>query len=153
MRVFHYSCGTRIAQILESEIIRATSAYIEKWELPAVWCTVSELWEPTANKMVQDPQTGEIRVGTMEDTRLLGNGLGRIEIRPDAASYTWHSFRRPSGISCKMYKALEASSIKTGSNPLDWRISFESIPSSLWIGLEMQNPTTREWEAYPIFGE
>jgi len=102
---------------------------------PAVWCSTDPQWEPTANKSVM--RDGQLHLGGQLSTARLGGGLARIEVDQTAAPYTWADCKRMSGESATGIKRLSLAARDRDADPKLWRISFELIPASLWVVVEI----------------
>jgi hypothetical protein len=63
--------------------------------------------------------------------------LIRIEVMPEAAPFKWADHVRLSGISRQMARALERVARRDGSDPSDWRVSYEPVPIEQWTAVEM----------------
>jgi len=71
-----------------------------------------------------------------KETHEYCGGLFRIEVTPESAPNNWKKFKKLSGIKNKFAKALELTSKKKGSNPVDWRVSFSPIYDDDWLSIE-----------------
>jgi hypothetical protein len=151
-KVWHYTVYEYLGRIVESGEIRPSSIVTEG-ERPVVWFTSNPDWEETANKMIQNVDTGEMHFGTREETQKIGGALIRIQVKPSAAPLSWAQFRELSGVSEKTAKALEKSARKYGSDPNQWRMSFEPVPVSEWIQVEAFHEDEEEWKPLFVKGE
>lgn len=148
-RLFHYTVGLRLPEILEDRAIKPTDANLGSRERPAVWTTRSPVWEETANKSAMTP-SGERVLGTKRSTERLCGGLVRIAVRPSAAPIRWQQFVKTSGIKSKTVKRLAASAWAQGSNPVDWWVSYRPIPETEWLAVEIWGGLT--WVPYGGWG-
>jgi hypothetical protein len=48
--VWHYTTGEKLNLIISTRALRPTSAEIADGELPALWFSKEQIWEPTAQK-------------------------------------------------------------------------------------------------------
>lgn len=143
MRLFHYTVGTYLPNIIRDGKIKPATAWIDDGEKPAVWFTTNEDWEECCNKCWAE-KDGPIRFLSKEETKIAGKGLIRIEVIPEAAPYTLEDFRLLSGISKKSYQSLRRLVRKTGANPeREWRVSFEPVEMDQWLSIEVWNG--QEW--------
>jgi hypothetical protein len=146
---WHYTIGSYLPQIIESGVILPATAGVPKHERPAVWFTVATDWEETANKLVELPD-GQIRNGTRDSTARMGGGLVRIGVAPETVPHDWSAWKQTSGAKPKEVQALYAASIAAGSRPGDWFISYEAVPSSLWVAVERFDADTAKWVAVDL---
>jgi len=147
--VFHHSVGDYLLRIIDSGEIRAATAHVPRRVRPAVWCSLEPEWEPTANKSVM--QNDQLYRGGMWSTAQFGAGLARIEVDPTAAPYTWADYKRTSGESAEGIKRLSLAARDQGADPKFWRISFQPIPASLWVAVEIFNEGA--WTIYRSGGD
>ena len=87
---------------------------------------------------------GRIRSLSKFETEVGGKGLVRIEVTPEAAPYTWDDFKRLSGGSEKVLRALVRAARKDGANPKEWRVSFEPVKVQDWLSIEIWDG--KRWE-------
>lgn len=136
MTLWHYTTGQCLVQILEAGSILPATAYVPKEERPIVWFSLNQSWEPGANKMLRQGD-GTILVLNKEQTEELGGGLVRIGVAPETAPHDWHTLKELSGMSSTMAQALYRAAIESGARPGQWRGTFESVPRSKWIAMEI----------------
>jgi hypothetical protein len=138
-RVYHYTVGNRLLPIIESGELRPATAGVPNGEKPAVWFSTNAEWEETANKMTARKVRGRVVVslGTRESTERNGGGLVRIAVRPDSVPLGWADFRQLSGISGESAERLEEVARQAGSDPAEWRVSFDPVPRSEWVDVEV----------------
>jgi hypothetical protein len=135
-RLFHYTTASRLRLILECELIKVATAGVHPGERPAVWFSSNPDWEPTATKLLQDPETGAVRKLSFFEMAKLDTPV-RIEIAPRAAPYTWEAFTQLSGCSRKMLKSLEKAALEVGAAPSQWRVSFAPVGCDDWLAVEI----------------
>ncbi len=144
-RLFHYTVGTRLSDILCDGEIRPATAGVPDGERPAVWLTYFPDWEPTATKA---HLIGGVRVpGTRESNAHMGGFLARIEVDPAGAPVEWSDFVRLSGIAPKVAAAIVGTAAAQGSCAGDWRMNFDPIRSERWVAIEIW--TGLAWESLP----
>lgn len=139
-RVYHYTIGAYLLPIIESDEIRPATAGVPAGERPAVWFSTNPEWEETANKMTARKGKGRVVVatkGTRESTAKGGGGLVRIAVRPEAAPFSWQDYRALSGVAKAHADSLENVARFDGANPDEWRVSFDPVPRSEWIDVEV----------------
>ncbi len=133
---YHYTIGDRWECIRKDGLLKQATALVPKNERPAVWCTVSEEFDPTARKFVVDPQTGEYRALSIEETAEHGGGLVRIAIDKKHLPLDWKTFVKESGIEPKVAAGLRKRAYRQGVRISDWCCSFDAIPRENWGRVE-----------------
>ena len=145
MKLYHYTIGTYLPQIVEDREIKLSTGFLDRNVRPAAWFTTNLEWDQTANKMILDKRTGELVSLSMKETELAGNGLVRIAIDAEAAPHTWWDYKRLAGEKKKMLSALLDSARAEGSDPeKDWRMSFVPIGSEHWLSIDVWDG--QEWK-------
>lgn len=134
--IWHYTTGARFGRILCDGVIKPATAYVAKGETPAVWFSMNQDWEQTANKSI-GCSDGTVRRGDRADTESVGGGLVRIAVAPETAPHDWTAYRRLSGIPPHHADGLEAVARADGADPADWRASFLSVPRAKWLAVEV----------------
>jgi len=132
---YHYTYGDNFAKIIESGVIRRAVALIDVGEKPVVWFTLNPIWDPTVNKAAYGPE-GEIVFLTKEETAQYGNGLFRFGVPLAVAPLTWSEIRQQSGMSPDIAKALEETANEKGSDPREWRGTFDDVPLSKCVAID-----------------
>ena len=135
--LWHYTCGDRLELIQKSGEIRPAIAGIEKGERPAVWFSSNPVWEETANKLLMDSLTGQVRSLTKQETHEYAGGLARIAVSPETAPINWDRFSSESGASTKMLAGLRKAAYSMGSRPSQWFVSFSSVRREKWLAIEL----------------
>jgi hypothetical protein len=134
-RLFHY---TRIGNLKKiqaaGKIIQATT-FVEPPEIPVVWFSYRQDWEPTATPGLIDAASGTRRSLTFEEFASRETPA-RIEIDPQAAPLSWRAWRKSSGVKSRTVKALEELALRQDASPADWRMSFEPVSSKNWFSVE-----------------
>lgn len=133
--LYHYTTGVRLQAILADGAIRPATACIDPGEMPVVWFTRSEVWEPTANKMIGTPFG--VMPGTREMTERIGRGLYRIRIPGAVAPVHWRRWVRTSGVRLLTAEVLAHGARAQGSDPNDWWVSPMPVPEQDWLGIEV----------------
>jgi len=135
---------------LDSGEIKVSTAYVDtRKEKPAVFCSTDKVFEPTAYKAFR-ASDGIIMLNSIDMMLEFAGPLVRIEIKPDAALYTWEEYVKLSGITKKMAKALERSSIQQGSHVNDFYMSFNPITKDQWLSIQILNEY-KEWETFLLY--
>lgn len=133
---WHYTTGDKFAQIVESGEIRPAKRGVPKGERPAVWFSINQEWEPTANKLSLKPD-GTLVSLTKHQTFELANGLARIGVASETAPHDWAEFKQLSRVRSDMARSLYQAALQQGSKPSWWFVSFDSVPRSKWIAVEI----------------
>jgi hypothetical protein len=84
----------------------------------------------------QDPSGAVFRLNK-DQTYTLGGGLARIGVAAEAAPCDWKAFKEQSGISSSAAKDLYNTAVSSGSRPGQWFASFERVPASKWLAVEI----------------
>jgi hypothetical protein len=137
---WHYTTGENFRAILESREIRPATLYVPKDEKPVVWFSTNPGWEPTATKGIIDEFTGQRRNATFQEMNELAQGLVRIAVEDSAAPHGWEAFKRLSGIRPRFARGLYRVAIGEGAKPSQWFASFEPVPISRWLAVELWTP-------------
>lgn len=117
---WHYTTCVHLAAILQSGKLIPTGVGIESDERPALWFSMNQSWEPTANKAVHTPDGSVHQLKTMREVHEV-MGVVRIGVDPAKLKLIgFDSFVRRSGISRTEASNLKAAGRKIGANPYDW---------------------------------
>lgn len=133
-RWWHYTLGTTLIKIIRDGRIKRASARVARRERRAVWFSCHETWEPTATKGILT--SAGVRDATIADMVAMGGLLVRIEVSQAAARHDWHYHRRMSGVDPRAADALENAARGRGSEPTEWRVSYQDVPFSAVISVE-----------------
>lgn len=127
MNTYHYTVGSKVAAILRSGALLPITADLEPGERAVIWFSTQPSWEPTATKLLLNPQTGELRrASRLELHRTLG--LFRFALPADDARLVrWPALRRIARISDAMARHLARSGRERGARPADWSGSLVPI--------------------------
>jgi len=146
---WHYTIGHRLKKILEDGEIRPATAGEPKGEKPAVWFSIHDDWEPTANKFTVGFD-GKPVVLTREQTENGGGGLCRIGVAKEMAPHNWEAHKRLSGITAKEARRIYQKAIAQGTRPGHWFTTYSAVPRSQWLAVEVCDssrwvPLTEGW--------
>ncbi len=133
--LWHYTMHSSLVDILRLGEIRLPPPPA-KGEKPVIWFSKNPIWEPTASKQITAVDGSSSRELTMEQTAILGNGLGRIGVDSQTAPHDWRGFKALSGAATKVTTSLYNDAHKKGAKPKDWYVSFSSVPKSAWVSVE-----------------
>jgi hypothetical protein len=142
---WHYTALDILKKIYTDGEIRPATAYVPDGERPIVWFSCREDWEPTATKMFKH------RLTTVEEIIALSGGLGRIGVHPETAPYVWQQLKWLTGMSDGLARRLEKAALKWGSYSMDWRGTFNPVPSRSWIAIEVSRDGMT-WRPWPVWG-
>jgi hypothetical protein len=138
--LWHYTIVSHLSKIQASGTILPATTYLPPGVKPAVWCSTNPVWEETANKNLGTAD-GSIRFLNRQETDE-HFGLARIAVRPEAAPLRWADYRRLSGDAPEMCRSLVKAAKERHARPDEWRCTFEPIPSSDWLGIEVWDGET-----------
>jgi hypothetical protein len=133
---WHYTTGQKFRMIVESGEIKPATAGVPPGEKPIVWFSTAPDWEPTANKAWRNPD-GTIAHLDREQTAKLAGGLVRFGVASEIAPYDWHALKELSGMSNEMAQGLDRAAIEQGSRPGQWWGTFDAVPRSKWIAIQV----------------
>lgn len=151
MRVWHYTVGSCLRSIWKDGVIKPATAFVPKYERPVVWFSLSESWEPSANKGVI--KNGRNRGLTTAETERLAGGLFRIGVSVDTAPLDWQTIRRTSGMASLHADALEKIALNNGEDLDKWRGTYEPVAKKLWLAVEgFQNGAWAPVDCNILFG-
>lgn len=145
-RVFHYTAAVHVQSILRDGFIKLATELVPVGERPAAWLSTNPCWEGTATENVLLPSGQATRLTRVSEmARYLVPA--RIEVDPARLSLVnWKEFKRTSGIDARAARGLERAAKETfGSDPYQYRCSYEPIPSSAFIRIEYW----KDWKWYP----
>ena len=144
LRLWHYTHGQRIKQIVESRYLKLSTAFIAKGEKPAVWLSSNPEFELTASRMNAN---GEVLPYNLKG----GPAAIRIEVNPNPKCITWAKYKHVGGISPEMAQAVERLGKQQGANPEQWYACLKMIPAKLWINIEIFDIETGVWMKHPEY--
>jgi hypothetical protein len=148
--IYHYTVGLRFLKIVNDGLIKPATEGVPTTEKPAVWFTCNSDWEPTANKRLHN-HDGSIQFLNREETAKYGGGLVRIVVPINIAHHDWKAFVRKSGIETKTAQDLKRVADELGSNVLDWRARFSTVPRELWMRIDRWE--NEQWNPVSISDE
>ncbi|MBF0195335.1 MAG: hypothetical protein HQL71_12305 [Magnetococcales bacterium] len=144
-KAYHYTVVNLLIEIIKDGFIKPATAIVPKNERPVVWLSMNTYWEETANKnFLQDGQMTSL---DRRQTHERFGGLARIEV-PFYLTSSWNHFNKKSGINASHSDALARVALKRGASPKEWRVSFNPVPESSWIGIDLFNWESQIWEPH-----
>jgi hypothetical protein len=141
---WHYTTGRAFISIVEFGWILPATAFVPKGEKPAVWFSLNQDWEQTANKGGLE-EDGTRRTLTREETCERGGGLVRFGVAVEAVPCDWNGFKKRSGIRPETARCLAARGRACGADPNEWRVSFEPVPREQWVAVDVWDRATGAW--------
>jgi hypothetical protein len=124
---WHYTIGLRAQQIRESGFLMPATANVPEGEIPVVWFSTRQYWEPTANKaMMKDGQRVSL---TFAETIEKGGGGYRFGL-PAARLVPWTRLKDEARISREMAAGLIRAGKRAGADPEFWYGALEPVPVS-----------------------
>ncbi len=133
---WHYTIGQKLVLILQDGLIKPATAGVPPGEKPIVWFSSNPNWEPTACKATFD-ENGVFSRLTMAETADLGGGLVRFAVAPETAPHDWRALKDLSGMAGWMAQHLYREGITQGARPGDWWGTFDPVPRSKWIAVQV----------------
>lgn len=121
MSYFHYTKGRLLPSIVKDGVIKTSKLLLEKKEKPVVWLSKSPEWEKSCNigKIVSTTElkpgyiysSHEVRSVTVDNDYMKKEvGMCRILISETLPTVTFAKFKHVSGISERMFNALDSHS-------------------------------------------
>jgi hypothetical protein len=147
MSYYHYTKGSHLPKIVKDGIIKTTNNGCEKREKPAAWLTKSSEWEVACNVGIVDSEGLEVgKTYSAKDVEIKTAdneymkqviGMCRIVISETLPTISWAKFKYVSGISDRMYNALDEGCRSKGSPTEKWSCTFSPVPKRYWESIEM----------------
>lgn len=122
---WHYTTGTCFLRIVEAGYLRPTDAAIPKHEVPALWFSRNQVWEPTSAKGIFDNKGKNWTLSKLE-TYEFGCGLIRFGY-PVTKLISWPELQKKAKILPCRANVLENTGRMLGANPSDWMGSMSRI--------------------------
>lgn len=135
--LWYYTTVRELDEIIKTAELKPAAIGREK---PAVWFSANREWEPIANTPWRDRRGSHSRL-SKDQTFVLGGGLARIGVPAEAAPHDWKSYKHLSGISAKTAKEVYNAAVQAGSRPGQWFASFQGVPRSQWLAIEVLEGT------------
>jgi len=143
-KIFHYTTGTRLKQIINSGVIRPTTAKIEPHEKPVAWFSTQDQWEPTATKVPIPGMAGQIATAQAQ------GGLVRITVPGTCAPCIFPQLPLISGTKSSVCIGLLVAGLELGSDPDTWRFTPEPVPVTLFREVEFYDFANNTWLAVDL---
>lgn len=126
--LWHYAAWARLPAMVESGELKGSNAGAPD-ELPMLWFSANQQWEPTATKLMQT-QTGALVCLTFKQQ---AEHFGCIRFgldESDSRLLNWKDACAAAGTRNEMKRLLEKSGKKQGAKPDNWYASAINIPLS-----------------------
>ena len=143
-KVFHYTTGTRLRQIVNSGAIKPTTVKIEPDKKPVAWFSTQDHWEPTATKFPIPGIAGQIATGQAQ------GGLVRITVPGTCAPYVFPQLHLIAGTKPSVCIGLLVAGLELGSDPDTWRFTPDAVPVSLFREVEFYDFANNTWLAIDL---
>lgn len=127
MNVFHYAPWAKLPAIVQSGCLRPSNAAAAD-ELPLLWFSAHQRWEPTATKMMQT-ERGLVLLTMDEQVERFGCirfGL----ISTDPRLLPWVTACKAAGMGDMTRRKLERVGVKRGGTPGNWFAIADSVTLS-----------------------
>lgn len=152
--VHHYAPCAYLPKILASGVLCPSNADGAE-EIPLLWFSANQKWEPTATKAVGDA-TGILRVMTLTEQLQLFGCCRFSMTASDGRLMRWIEACRVAGRGLTKRLKMEASGRRMGANPADWfaladsievtNTAFSVFDGRVWKAADIA-ATATEWEA------
>ena len=125
--VHHYAPCVRLARILGSGYLLPSNA-MAGGELPLLWFSANQRWEPTATKAWKQG-SGIVQLSLAEQLERIG--CCRFSLpADDQRLMPWIAACRFAGTGYTLQRKMEAKGRKQGANPLQWFAVAEAVDLS-----------------------
>jgi hypothetical protein len=143
-KLFHYTTGTRLRQIVNSGCIKPTTAKIEAHEKPVAWFSTQDQWEPTCTKVPVPGMAGQIATARAQ------GGLVKITVPGTCAPYVFPQLPLIAGTKPSVCIGLLVAGLELGSDPDTWRFTPEPVQVSLFRKVEFYDFANNTWLAIDL---
>ena len=111
--------------------LKPTDVLIAPGELPVLWFTTNERWEPTVLSVFAPS------LEAAHEAMLRHGGLARIVCDQTVAPHPWKELKEIARIPSKIAMILYRAAIDLGSRPGEWRGTLDVVPVTQFIALEI----------------
>jgi hypothetical protein len=166
--VWHYTYSSNIGSILRRSVLLPPcmtpgSAVVEqqvrnagldpnsnahKADASLLLFSQREDWEPASFRGYRTWYGSTIDLLELEDYEEHGIQVYRIGV-PRSLLHPWVRLKEMSKMPTGMGRELEKIARDIGSNPFDWFGTTRPVPRDKWAAIEIYNPGTETWEAFP----
>jgi hypothetical protein len=142
--VYHYTTGVKLRSIINSGVIKPTTAKIEPHEKPVAWFSTSPEWEPTATKVPIPGKAGQLMTAKAQ------SGLVRITVPASATPYSFQQLPLIAGTSPSACIGLLLAGLELGADPGAWRFTPSPVPTALFREVEFYDFANDRWAAVDL---
>lgn len=143
-KVYHFTTGLKLRQIINSGHILPSTAHIEPDEKPIAWFSTSSQWEPTATKCPISGKLGQLITAKSQ------NGLVRITVSASVAPHTFRDLPAIAGTKPSVCIGLLLAGLELGADPGTWRFTPTPVPSALFREVEFFDFAHDRWLAVDL---
>jgi hypothetical protein len=140
-KIYHYTTGLKLRSIINSGVIKPTTAKIEPHEKPVAWFSTQDQWEPTATKVPIPGMQGQI------ETAKAQGGLVRITVPGTSAPYVFPQLPLIAGTKPSVCLGLLVAGLELGSDPDTWRFTPTPVPTALFREVAVYGFEHDSWAA------
>jgi hypothetical protein len=131
---WHYTTGHKLRLIEASGELQPSTASAIGAELPVLWFSRLERYEPTATKVIQRP--GEpLRRLSIAETHAICGGLFRFAV-PASRLISWPELARLARIDKAAMRSMERVGERQGAYPRLWMGTLDTIPLGDVVAVE-----------------
>jgi hypothetical protein len=142
--LFHYTTGLKLRSIINSGVIKPSTAHIEPQETPVVWFSSRQSWEPTATKVPVPGKLGQLITANAQ------GGLARISVPASVSPYSFREIHRVAGTSLQTCAGLIMAGLDMGADPHDWHFTPKPVPASFFRQIEFYDFQRESWLAVDL---
>lgn len=136
-RVWHYTHMRSLWGILKDGAIQPMGDHeLKPVHAYAVWASENPRYEITAAFFVGIGPDGRAVFLTFEEMHEQF-GVARIELPREVLPHSWADYVRLVHMPALLAKAMEASGKRRGSRYQDWRATFDVVPASQWLAVQI----------------
>lgn len=156
MKTFwHYAPWAYLPKMVKDGFLEPRNAGAPT-ELPLLWFSRNQRWEPTATKLIRDPHGQLVKITFLQQAELFGCTRFGIAAT-DERLVGWEETCSTRGLSSRHKASLEAAGRALGAKPQDWFATTAAVPLreldfQVWVGrwLPAESPAemARVWEEH-----
>lgn len=127
LMVWHYTTGEKHELIMKDGLLKRTDIGIDEGELPILWFSSHQHFEPSAQKACLGPN-GYARM-SIEMMQEYGGGLYRYGVPVEHPKlFAWLKLRPAAKMSASVARRLEKRAIAWKAKPMNWFGFLEDMP-------------------------
>jgi hypothetical protein len=142
--VFHFTTGLKLRSIINTGVIKPTTAKIEPHEKPVAWFSTQDQWEPTATKVPIPGMAGQIATAKAQ------GGLVRITVPGTCAPYIFPRLPLIAGTKLGVCIGMLMAGLELDSDPDTWRFTLTPVPTALFREVEFYDFANDRWLAVDL---